>query len=101
MREVSSMSAATIDRYFALVRASFKLKGKSNTRPGLLIRNSIGIGRAGDELTDVPRMLKCDAATHCGPALLGEFARTLTMTNMSKGWIECASIRNNASKMDP
>lgn len=98
LSEVSSMSAATMDRYLAPVRARFELKGKSATRAGLLLRNSISIRKAGDELADVPGMLECDTVAHCGPTLLGEFARTLTMTDMSTGWTECASIRNNASK---
>jgi hypothetical protein len=35
---------------------------------------------------------------HCGPALIGEFARTLTMTDLVTGWTENHSIRNKASK---
>ena len=35
---------------------------------------------------------------HCGPTLIGEFARTLTMTDIVTGWTENWSIRNNASK---
>lgn len=96
--ELESMSAATVDRYLAPVRAGFELKGKSATKPGPLLRNSITIRKAGDKLEDVPGMLECDTVAHCGPTLQGEFARTLTMTDMSTGWTECGSIRNNASK---
>lgn len=35
---------------------------------------------------------------HCGPTFIGEFARTLTMTDMVTGWTENAPIRNNASR---
>lgn len=84
--ELESMSAATIDRYLAPARAGFELKGKSATKPGPLLRNSIMIRKAGDELEDVPGMLECDTVAHCGPTLQGEFARTLTMTDMSTGW---------------
>jgi hypothetical protein len=87
--EVRRMSAATVDRYLAPARAAFELKGRSATRPGLLLRNSITIRKAGDELADVPGMLECDTVAHCGRALQGEFARTLTMTDMSTGWTEC------------
>lgn len=96
--ELERMSAATVDRYLAPVRAGFELKGESATKPGPLLRNSITIRKAGDELEDVPGMLECDTVAHCGPTLQGEFARTLTMTDMSTGWTECGSIRNNASK---
>lgn len=92
------MSAGTVDRYLATARASYELKGKSTTKPGQLLRNSITIRKAGDELEEVPGMLECDTVAHCGPTLQGEFARTLTMTDMSTGWTECGSIRNNASK---
>ena len=96
--EVRRMSAATVDRYLAPARAAFELRGRSATRPGLLLRNSITIRKAGDELEDVPGILECDTVAHCGPTQQGEFARTLTMTDMSTGWTECGSIRNNASK---
>lgn len=96
--ELESLSAATVDRYLAPARAGFELKGKSATKPGPLLRNSIAIRKAGDELEDVPGMLECDTVAHCGATLQGEFARTLTMTDMSTGWTECGSIRNNASK---
>jgi hypothetical protein len=96
--EVQRMSAPTVDRYLTPPRAAFELKGRSATRPGLLLRNSITIRKAGDELEDVPGMLECDTVAHCGPTLKGEFARTLTMTDMSTGWTECGSHSGNASK---
>lgn len=48
--ELESMSAATIDRYLAPTRATDPLRGKSATRPGSLLRNSIQIRKAGDEV---------------------------------------------------
>lgn len=98
LAEVECMSAATVDRYLAPARAAFELKGKSTTKPSPLLRNSIAIRKAGDELEDVPGMIEADTVAHCGPTLKNEFTRTLTMTDMSTGWTECESIRNNASK---
>ena len=43
-------------------------------------------------------MIEADTVAHCGPTLIGEFARTLTMTDVVIGWTENCSIRNNASK---
>lgn len=96
--ELQSMSAATVDRYLIPARQAFDLKGTNATKPSPLLRNSIAIRKAGDELEDVPGMIEADTVAHCGPTLQGEFTRTLTMTDMSTGWTECASIRNNASK---
>lgn len=43
-------------------------------------------------------MIEADTVAHCGPTFQGEFARTLTMTDLVTGWTENTSIRNNASK---
>jgi len=43
-------------------------------------------------------VIEADTVAHCGPTLVGEFVRTLTMTDMVTGWTENYSIRNNASK---
>jgi hypothetical protein len=50
-----------------------------------------------DERDGRPGAIEADTVAHCGPSFIGEFARTLTMTDMVTGWTENASIRNNAS----
>lgn len=47
INEVSSMSAATIDRYLRPVREGIEIKGKAATKPSPLLRNSITIRKAG------------------------------------------------------
>lgn len=96
--ELQAMSAATIDRYLAPARRSMQLRGISTTTPSPLLRNSIGLSKAGDALPTDPGVIEADTVAHCGPTLAGEFARTLTMTDLFTGWTENASIRNNASK---
>lgn len=44
--ELVAMSAATIDRYLAPVRATEQLRGKSTTKAGPLLRSSIKIRKA-------------------------------------------------------
>jgi hypothetical protein len=98
LAELQSMSAATIDRYLAPARAGLRLRGISTTTPSPLLRNSIGLSKAGDEPPSVPGVIEADTVAHCGPTFQGEFYRTLTMTDLVTGWTENASIRNNASK---
>jgi len=43
-------------------------------------------------------VIEADTVAPCGPTLIGEFARTLTMTDIVTGWTENCSVRNNASK---
>lgn len=90
------MSPATIDRYLAPARAKDPLRGITTTTPGPLLRNSITVRKAGDEIEAVPGFFEGDTVAHCGPALKGEFARTLDMTDMHTGWTYTRSIRNNA-----
>ncbi len=94
--EVLAMSAATVDRYLNPERARLKLKGISTTKPGALLRHSIKIRKAGDECEAEPGFMEVDTVAHCGPTLKGEFARTLTLTDVFTGWIHLEAMRNNA-----
>ena len=93
------MSAATIDRYLSPARQAMQLRGVSTTTPApAVLRNSIGLSKAGDAPPTEPGVIEADTVAHCGPTFAGEFARTLTMTDLVTGWTENASIRNNASR---
>ena len=54
----------------------------STTKPGTLLRTSITIRKAGDEVEADPGFLEADTVAHCGPTLKGEFARTVNLTDM-------------------
>ena len=96
--ELTAMSAATVDRYLKPARDRMRIKGISTTKPSPLLRNSITIRTCADETPNRPGVIEADTVAHCGPTLIGEFARTLTMTDMVTGWTENHSIRNNAAK---
>lgn len=95
-KEILTMSAATIDRYLKTERDQLELKGISATRSGVLLRNAITIRKAGDEMETEPGFFETDTVAHCGPTLQGEFARSLTMTDVRLGWIQLEVLRNNA-----
>lgn len=96
--QLAAMSAATVDRYLRPARDRLRIKGISTTKPSPLLRNSISIRTCTDEAPDTPGVIEADTVAHCGPTLIGEFTRTLTMTDIVTGWTENCSIRNNASK---
>lgn len=98
MVELRSMSAATIDRYLVPARRAMRLRGMTTTRVSPLLRNSIALSKAGDALPNAPGVIEADTVAHCGVTLKGEFARTLTMTDLASGWSEYRSVRNNASR---
>jgi len=98
LAELTAMSAATVDRYLKPARERMRIKGISTTKPSPLLRNSITIRTCADEAPEEPGVIEADTVAHCGPTLIGEFARTLTMTDVVIGWTENHSIQNNASK---
>lgn len=95
--ELLSMSAATIDRYLKAAKATDAIKGVSTTKPSPLLRSSIKIRKAGDEVEAEPGFFEGDTVAHCGPTLKGEFARTLNLTDVYTGWVFTRTIRNNAN----
>lgn len=94
--ELLEMSAATIDRYLAPTKAKDQISGVSTTKPSPLLRNSITIRKAGDEVADEPGFFEGDTVAHCGPTLKGEFARTVNLTDVQIGWVFTRTVRNNA-----
>src|SRR5699024_5060550 len=94
--ELLAMSAATIDRYLQGAKATDQLRGVSMTSPSPLLRSSIKIRKAGDEVEAEPGFFEGDTVAHCGPTLKGEFARTLNLTDVHTGWVFTRSVRNNA-----
>jgi hypothetical protein len=94
--ELLAMSPATIDRYLAPTKARAPLRGKTTTKPGAMLRNSISIRKAGDQIAQEPGFFEVDTVAHCGPTLRGEFARTVNFTDVNTGWVFTISARNNA-----
>ena len=94
--ELLAMSAASIDRYLKPARATDQIRGVSTTKPSPLLRSSIKIRKAGDEVEAEPGFFEGDTVAHCGPTLKGEFARTLNLTDVHTGWVFTRSVRNNA-----
>ena len=95
-RELMSMSAASIDRYLKGAKATDQIRGVSTTKPSPLLRSTIKIRKAGDEVESEPGFFEGDTVAHCGPTLKGEFARTLNLTDVHTGWVFTRSVRNNA-----
>ena len=90
------MCAASIDRYLKPAKATDQIRGVATTKPSPLLRSSIKIRKAGDEVEAEPGFFEGDTVAHCGPTLKGEFARTLNLTDVLTGWVFTRTVRNNA-----
>ena len=94
-RKLLSISAATIDRLLAPVRRQGAV-GISTTRPGSLIKQQIAIRRFDGWEDDRPGFAEIDLVAHCGPNASGDFAYTLTLTDVATGWVELCAIKNRS-----
>ena len=94
--ELLAMSSASIDRYLRPTKATQQIKGVATTKPSPLLRSSIKIRKAGDEVEAEPGFFEGDTVAHCGPTLKGEFARTVNLTCVHTGWVFTHTVRNNA-----
>ena len=96
--QLLKVSGATIDRMLKPTRDGATLVGLSGTKPGPLLRNSIQVCKAGDEHEQAPGFVEADLVLHCGATLAGEFAHSLTVTDVFTGWPENMAIKNGAHR---
>lgn len=85
--ELLSMSAASIDRYLKNYKASLGRKKRTGTRPGKMFKNVIPLKPFNSEI-DKPGHVEADTVAHCGNSLSGQFAWSLTFTDVFSGWTE-------------
>lgn len=90
---VTAMSPATMDRLLSPSRARLGRKRRSGTKPGSLLKKHIAIRTDNADITRVG-FLEADTVAHCGSSMAGNFAWTLTFTDIVSGWTQCRAIWN-------
>ena len=89
------VSAATIDRLIKPVRLRHP-KGLGGTKPGRMLKNQIPIRTNHWDITK-PGFVEADTLAHCGNSLDGDFAWSLTLTDILLGWTESRAIWNKGA----
>lgn len=89
-----AMSAATMDRRLAGDRRRWQLKGRTGTKPGTLLKHQIPIRTFADWDDTTPGFAQADLVAHDGGNGCGDYARTLTLTDVATGWTECRGLPN-------
>ena len=91
------ISPATVDRMLKFEREQNK-QGLSTTRRGNLLKHQIQIRTFADWDDVTPGFLEADLVAHCGGNTNGTFLNTLTLVDISTGWLECMPLlRKSAS----
>lgn len=97
-QHLRTISPATIDRLLADERRKLRLKGRSHTRAGSLRKSLIPLRTFGSEQQKAPGYVEVDLVAHDGGASRGDFAQTLTLTDVATGWTELRGVQNKAQK---
>jgi hypothetical protein len=85
------ISPATIDRVLTPVRARYKGRGRSTTKPGTLLRNQIPI-KTNQWDESRPGFLESDTVAHCGTSMAGMFAFTIDCVDIATSWTEQRAV---------
>jgi len=92
------MSAATMDRRLAPERRRLRVKGRSGTKPGSLLKSKIAI-RTFAEWDDArPGFCEVDLVAIDGGTASGEFCQTLDLTCVATGWTEPRAVPTKAQR---
>lgn len=92
------MSPATIDRRLAADRRRHRIKGRSGTKPGTLLKGQIPIRTFAEWDESRPGFLEVDLVAHDGGDARGEFCQTLVATDVVFGWTEPRAVPNKARR---
>lgn len=96
--KLGQVSAATIDRMLAHERAKLRIRGRSGTKPGSILKRQIPIRTFADWDDARPGFCEVDLVAHDGGNGSGEFCQTLVLTCVATGWTEMRALRNKAQR---
>jgi hypothetical protein len=86
---IKKISASSIDRLLKPYRGGH-LKGKSTTMASLL-KSKIPIKLLDAEVLE-PGFIESDTVAHCGSDIAGDYANSITMTDLFSGWTENRAV---------
>ncbi|MCI0530233.1 MAG: hypothetical protein L0Y56_22545, partial [Nitrospira sp.] len=93
-RQLRKMSASTLGRYLKELRAQ---KGISGTKTNWALKHKIPIEILNYKITK-PGAMQADTVLHCGNKIAGNYAHSLTMTDIASGWTENRAIWTKDSR---
>ena len=88
--QLLSMAASTIDKKLNPYRGP-KRKGQGTTKGLRAMMKKIPLKILGDEIKE-PGFMEMDTVAHCDDNISGEYAHSLTMTDLMSGWTENAAV---------
>jgi len=90
------ISAATIDRLLLKERKKLRIKNRSRTKPGTLLKHQIPIRTFSEWDEGKPGFMEIDLVGHEGGDASGEYMQSLNCVDVCTGWTETFAVRNKA-----
>jgi hypothetical protein len=97
-QKLLSMSPATIDRLLAPERNKLRLKGRSTTKPGTLLKHQIPIRTFSDWDEKQPGFVEIDLVAHDGGIPESSVIHTLDLVDVATGWTETRALKTKAQR---
>ena len=98
-KKLATISRSTVERLLTGERKKHKLKGKSATTKGTLLKNQIPVRRFWAWDDKQPGFCEIDTVSHDGGGEINShYAWTLTVTDVALCWTEARAIKNKAQK---
>jgi len=93
-KKILEISASTIDRLLKSEREKWQVRGKSTTKPGMLLKSQIKIRTFSEWNENKPGFIEIDLVGHDGGYIDGFYIQTLTATDIFTGWTETEAVKN-------
>ncbi len=90
------ISKNSIDRLLRPTRKKYGSRGRCGTRPGTQLLHQIPIKISHWDVSE-PGFMQADTVAHGGNSMEGDFAHSLTLTDISSGWTENRATWNKGA----
>jgi transposase InsO family protein len=98
-KKLAAISRATVERLLTKERKKYKLKGRSTTKKGVLLKNQIPVRVFWRWDEKQPGFCEIDTISHDGGGEINPYyAWTLTVTDVALCWTEVRALKNKAQK---
>lgn len=92
-----TISPASIDRVLKPIRDKIEIKKRCRTRPGTLLKHQIPFKKEVLWDPETPGFVESDTVAHCGGNVSGNYAWSLTLTDIKTTWTENRAVWNKGA----
>jgi hypothetical protein len=98
LAKLATVSRSTVERMLRRERKAHKPKGSCSTKPGTLLKHQIPVRTFWRRDDKQPGFCETDPVSHDGGYAAGEYAFTLSVTDVALCWPEFRALKNKARK---